>query len=194
MSSAAQNSSEMTGTKTGSGKRMLGARISLAVLGLIMALIAAWGLTNITAISTYNQATRSLNTSIAEANRADADPAKIKAIQDQTDQLFHQAESMGPLLLPETRQTIQRSRAVSDRLTRRVTRQVRSQEASKGGEGRFAGSPGQSGTGQQGQQGLTKDQQEKVDEILKQSQQAHNPSTGTQTDQAGEDQKTVKPW
>lgn len=194
MNSAAHNSSETTGTETVSGKRMLGARIILAFLGLIMALIAAWGLTNINAISTYNQATHSLNTSIAEANRSDADPAKIKAIQEQTDQLFNQAESMGPILLPGTRQTIQQSRAVSDRMTRRATRQLRSQEASKGGAGRFAGSPGQSGTGKQGQQGLTKDQQEKVDEILKQSQQTHDPSGGTQTDHAKEDQKTDKPW
>lgn len=191
MSSAKQQQPAGVETRSANRKPLPGVRIALVVLGLVMALVAAWGLANIHAISTYNEATRSLNTSIAEANRSDADPDRIKAIQDQTDKLFQQAESLGPILLPGTRQAIHKSKAVSDKLTRRVTRQIRSQEVAKGEEGQAADLQEQNG---QGQQGLTQEQQDKVDEILRQNQQVQDPSTGPQTSQGKEDPKTVKPW
>lgn len=191
MSSAKQQQPAGMETKPANRKPLPGVRIILVILGLVMALVAVWGLANIHAISTYNEATRSLNTSIAEANRSDADPDRIKAIQDQTDKLFHQAESLGPILLPGTRQAIHKSKAVSDKLTRRVTRQIRSQEVAKGKEGQAADLQEQNG---RGQQGLTQEQQDKVDEILRQNQQVQDPSTGPQTSQGKEDPKTVKPW
>lgn len=191
MSSAKQQQPAGAETRSATRRTLPGVRITLVILGLVTTLVAVWGLANIHAISTYNEATRSLNTSIAEANRSDADPDRIKAIQDQTEKLFHQAESLGPILLPGTRQAIHKSKAVSDKLTRRVTRQIRSQEVAKGEEGQAADAQELNG---QGQPGLTKEQQDKVDEILRQSQQVQDRSTGPQTSQGKEDPKTVKPW
>lgn len=175
-------------------RKILRTRLVLIVVALITALAGAWGLINVRAIATYNEATRTLNTSIRQARNPQADPAAIKALQDQADRLFDQAARPGPLLLPKTRQAAQANQATSTALTQRTERVLKKQQADKTKNGQ----DGKSGSGKGSSSGLTKQQEAEVEDLLKRNQQQSDPSsspnptgnTGGHQDQ----EKGVKPW
>ena len=78
-----------------SGRR-LRMRLILAGLALVAALAGAWGLINVKAVATYNEGTRTLSTNVRQAQNPQADPAAIKALQDQAEHLFAQVDRPGP--------------------------------------------------------------------------------------------------
>ena len=175
-------------------RNTLRTRLVLIVLALIAALAGAWGLINVRAIATYNEATRTLNTSIRQARNPQADPAAIKALQDQADRLFAQAARPGPLLLPKTRQAAQANQATSTALTQRTERVLKKQQADKTKNEQ----DGKSGSGKGSSSGLTKQQEAEVEDLLKRNQEQSDPSSSpSPTGNTGGHQdreKNVKPW
>ena len=173
-----------------SGRR-LRVRLILAGLALVAALAGAWGLINVKAIATYNEGTRTLSTNVRQAQNPHADPASMKALQDQAEHLFAQIERPGPLILPQTRQAAQANRAANAALTRRTERLFKKQNADKAQDGN-------NGSGKGSSSGLTKQQEAEVEDLLKRNQQQTEPSasptpTGKTSDNKGQG-KNVKPW
>ena len=173
-----------------SGHR-LRVRLILAGLALVAALAGAWCLINVKAIATYNEGTRTLNTNVQQAQNPQADPAAIKALQDQAEHLFAQVERPGPLILPQTRQAAQANRAANAALTSRTERLLKKQKADKVQDGKNGSDKGSSS-------GLTKQQEAEVEDVLKRNQQQGEPSasptpTGKASDNKGQ-AKNVKPW
>ena len=163
----------------------------LAGLALVAALAGAWGLINVKAIATYNEGTHTLSTNVRQAQNPQADPASIKALQDQAEHLFAQVERPGPLILPQTRQAAQANRAANAALTRRTERLFKKQKADKAQDRR-------NGSGKDSSPGLTKQQKAEVEDLLKRNQQQTEPSvsptpTGKTSDNKGQG-KNIKPW
>lgn len=166
-------------------------RLILAGLALVAALAGAWGLINVKAIATYNEGTHTLSTNVRQAQNPQADPASIKALQDQAEHLFAQVERPGPLILPQTRQAAQANRAANAALTSRTEHLLKKQKADKAQDGR-------NGSGKDSSPGLTKQQEAEVEDLLKRNQQQTEPSasptpTGKTSDNKGQG-KNVKPW
>ena len=166
-------------------------RLILAGLALFAALAGAWCLINVKAIATYNEGTRTLSTNVQQAQNPQADPAAIKALQDQAEHLFAQVERPGPLILPQTRQAAQANRAANAALTSRTERLLKKQKADKVQDGKNGSDKGSSS-------GLTKQQEAEVEDLLKRNQQQGEPSasptpTGKASDNKGQ-AKNVKPW
>ena len=173
-----------------SGRR-LRVRLILAGLALVAALAGAWGLINVKAIATYNEGTHTLSTNVRQAQNPQADPASIKALQDQAEHLFAQIERPGPLILPQTRQAAQANRAANAALTSRTEHLLKKQKADKAQDGR-------NGSGKDSSPGLTKQQEAEVEDLLKRNQQQTEPSasptpTGKTSDNKGQE-KNIKPW
>ena len=173
-----------------SGHR-LRVRLILAGLALVAALAGAWCLINVKAIATYNEGTRTLSTNVQQAQNPQADPAAIKALQDQAEHLFAQVERPGPLILPQTRQAAQANRAANAALTSRTERLLKKQKADKVQDGK-------NGSDKSSSSGLTKQQEAEVEDLLKRNQQQGEPSasptpTGKASDNKGQ-AKNVKPW
>lgn len=176
------------GARSGHGPRM---RLILAGLALIAALAGAWGLINIKAIATYNEATRTLSTNVQQAQNPQADPASIKALQEQAEGLFAQVERPGALILPQTRQAAQANRAANAALTSRTERLLKKHKSGQGQNG-------QNGSDKGSSSGLTKQQEAEVEDLLKRNQQQSEPSaaptpTGKESDNKAQEKK-VKPW
>lgn len=173
-----------------SGRR-LRVRLILAGLALVASLAGAWGLINVRAIAIYNEGTHTLSANVRQAQKPQADPASIKALQDQAEHLFAQVERPGPLILPQTRQAAQANRAANAALTSRTERLFKKQKADKARDG-------QNGSGKGSSSGLTKRQEAEVEDLLKRSQQQSEPTasptpTGKASDNKGQGQN-VKPW
>ena len=173
-----------------SGRR-LRVRLILAGLALVAALAGVWGLINVRAIAIYNEGTDTLSANVRQAQNPQADPASIKALQDQAEHLFAQVERPGPLILPQTRQAAQANRAANAALTSRTERLFKKQKADKARDG-------QNGSGKGSSSGLTERQEAEVEDLLKRSQQQSEPSasptpTGKASDNKGQGQN-VKPW
>ena len=173
-----------------SGHR-LRVRLILAGLALVATLAGAWCLINVKAIATYNEGTRTLSTNVQQAQNPQADPAAIKALQDQAEHLFAQVERPGPLILPQTRRAAQANRAANAALTSRTERLLKKQKADKVQDGKNGSDKGSSS-------GLTKQQEAEVEDLLKRNQQQGEPSasptpTGKASDNKGQ-AKNVKPW
>lgn len=173
-----------------SGRR-LRVRLILAGSALVAALAGAWGLINVRAIAIYNEGTHTLSANVRQAQNPQADPASIKALQDQAEHLFAQVERPGPLILPQTRQAAQANRAANAALTSRTERLFKKQKADKARDW-------QNGSGKGSSSGLTKRQEAEVEDLLKRSQQQSEPSasptpTGKASDNKGQGQN-VKPW
>lgn len=173
-----------------SGRR-LRVRLILAGLALVAALAGTWDLINVKAIATYNEGTRTLSTNVRQAQNPQADPASIKALQDQAEHLFAQVERPGPLILPQTRQAAQANRAANAALSSRTERLLKQQKADKGQDGKNESGKGSSS-------GLTKQQEAEVEDLLKRNQQQSEPSASpTPTGKPGDNKsqgKNVKPW
>lgn len=171
--------------------RDLRVRLILAGLALVAALAGVWGLINVRAIAIYNEGTHTLSANVRQAQNPQADPASIKALQDQAEHLFAQVERPGPLILPQTRQAAQANRAANAALTSRTERLFKKQKADKARDG-------QNGSDKGSSSGLTKRQEAEVEDLLKRSQQQSEPSaaptpTGKASDNKGQGQN-VKPW
>lgn len=171
--------------------RDLRVRLILAGLALVAALAGVWGLINVRAIAIYNEGTHTLSANVRQAQNPQADPASIKALQDQAEHLFAQVERPGPLILPQTRQAAQANRAANAALTSRTERLFKKQKADKARDG-------QNGSDKGSSSGLTERQEAEVEDLLKRSQQQSEPSasptpTGKASDNKGQGQN-VKPW
>ena len=166
-------------------------RLILAGLALIAALTGAWGLINVKAIATYNEGTHTLSTNVRQAKNPQADPASIKALQDQAEHLFAQVERPGPLILPQTRQATEANRAANAALTSRTERLLKKQKADKARDR-------ENGSNKSSSSGLTKQQEAEVEDLLRRNQQQSQPSasptpSGQASDNKGQG-KNVKPW
>lgn len=185
-----------TSRKPGPSHRQVMSRIILGIVSVVLITITILGLVNVHAISTYNQATRSLNTGIAELSKTNSDPTRIAANQDQAEQLFHQAQALTPLLLPKTRQAIEEGKTVSAQLTQalkeknKILEENQSKRLKEGETGHGSNTTsGSSGD----KTGLSQEQQDKVDKLLRQNHQQPSPSPSPGS-QSQEGKKPTKPW
>ncbi|NEG88623.1 DUF6466 family protein [Bifidobacterium aerophilum] len=190
-----------------------GARAGLAVrvvLGVMAALAIAVGVVawvNLRAVSTFNQATQSLSSNIAEASSDTPDYNRLSTLQEQTDAQFDDAAAAGAALLPQIRKAIDTNARVSDKLSQLVRLRLSEQEEGSSSSSSSNAESSQSsdgsssegsGTSQDG--GLTEEQRKQVEELLKANEQstpAQSESTTTdesQSETTNNTGNTSKPW
>ncbi|MDF7663658.1 DUF6466 family protein [Bifidobacterium sp. ESL0763] len=165
----------------------LAVRITLGVFAA--AFLAGAGLVcaNISAISTYNQATTSLNQTIATYNNPESDLQSLKTRQDQIDQQFESADTFAPLLLPQVRSSIKANRTVLHSMSKKTSKKLAVQQGKGGQAG--AGRPGQSSNEAPG---LSDEQRKQIEQTLK----ANQPASGAQKDgkTTTDEGNKAKPW
>lgn len=180
-------------------------RIVAIVLAVALALACAWTGINVLAVRAYDAATASLARNLEAAAKDDADLDRLSAAQQQTDAQFADAGMLRAVLLPSVGGPIDANTEVSRQLTAMIAAALAAQkgdaEDGKGQSGSGQDGSGQ-GNGQDGQQqserGLSEEQQQKVDELIRQNQQlqsaAPTPSASSTTSSAPGEQSTAKPW
>lgn len=173
-------------------------RIALIALAIALVGVAALAAVNLHAATVFNQATASLNANIDMARRDDADAETLNIRQQQTDKQFAQAGSARMLLLPQVRKAIDANSAVSAALTRITVKRVEKLHAGQSsGNTANAQQDNTASNGETGS-GLTEEQRQQVEELMKANQQSAAPqqSTGdaesTTTEHNGTG--TAKPW
>lgn len=170
-------------------------RLILAVVAMLCLAACVCGGANLVAISTLRDAAAQLDVNLEAASKEDADLALLAVQQQQTDNRFADAASWSPILLPQVRQSIAGNAKVSRELSRRIAAAIKRQSASQ--------SPAQPGAASQQQsqtQGLTKEQRDKVNQLLEanrksaDTQQANGDSSTNKSGTSGTGDSTTKPW
>lgn len=174
---------------------------ALAALALALALVAG---ANMVGRSSLSAATDSLRTNIAQAGQEDVDLSVLAARQRQLDAQFADASAMDWLLLPSLREAIASNAAVSRTLSERIDEEISRQEGrdtdqtDKGRDGGDTDDSAQNGT-----KGLSEEQRQQVEDLLKanQSSGSANQPTGGDTSETGNQipgsttgDQNVKPW
>ncbi|KAB8295622.1 DUF6466 family protein [Bifidobacterium avesanii] len=180
----------------------LGLRITLITLATVLALGSAWAGANMLAVRGYNAATASLARNLQDASRDDADLDRLNAAQQQTDAQFSDAGMLGAVLLPSVSKPIAANAEVSRQLSALIADALARQQGGSSSDSGSSAQNGGDGTNSdsqpQGEQGLSDEQQKKVDELIRQNQQlasaSPSPSSSTTTSSAPSEQSTAKPW
>lgn len=185
-----------TAKKTGAGRSRprasLAVRVAVGVLAALALCLSALAAVNLSAVLRFNEATAGLNEHLDAAAQSDVDLDALAAGQQQTDAQFDDAAALEPVLLPMVREAIESNRETSATLTKRVNRALREQ---KGDSSSSADTVDGSGSNAKKGDGLTDEQKQQVEDLLKANQQ----STPSQSDENGGDSgvsknDTVKPW
>ena len=181
----------------------LGVRIALIAAVVVFAAVACAAAVNLAAVSTFNAATRNLNTNIETAKGDAVDYDKLDALQEQTDAQFDEADAMRPLLLGQIRDAIDANRQTSHALTAYVREQLEQQRSGTGDNASDSTDQNNSSDDKQGG-GLTEEQRQQVEDLLKSNQQSTPPqnsdssdsSDSSDTQQEGQTGGTQapKPW
>ncbi|BDR54932.1 hypothetical protein KIMH_10430 [Bombiscardovia apis] len=168
-------------------------RIVIALFALILLLLGAVSLLNARAVNVYNEASASLSNNLKAAAQPQADIDKLLASQQQVDALFTDAEQSARLLLPATKDSIAHNAQLSRQLSKALTQQQ--QIDNPGAQQNGANADKLNRHSSQQQQGLSQEQRQQVEEMLKRNQELQNanpqpsarPSTQPSPGQ-------VKPW
>ena len=154
---------------------------------------------NIRAVTTYNQATQSLQSNLAAAKKTNVDLDSLALRQQQTDAEYDDASRWTELQLPGVRSSIEANASLSRTLTSRINSAIDAQNASGQSQQGQTSNGTQSGS-QTGQgsdsDGLTEEQRNKINELLKANQQrSSSGSTHSQSSTAGSSSSpSNKPW
>ncbi|KAB7791408.1 DUF6466 family protein [Bifidobacterium leontopitheci] len=170
-------------------------RLCLAALAVLCAAAGLCAGANLVALSTLRGATVQLEANLKTASRQDADLTLLAVQQQQTDNQFADAGAWSPLLLPQVRQSIAANAQVSRELSKRIANALKQQSASK------AGQQANSSSAQGAQtQGLTKEQRDKVNQLLEANRKAAGNKQQSGDDSSsgksgtGDGNSTPKPW
>lgn len=175
-------------------------RIIAIVLAVALALACAWTGINVLAVRSYDAATVSLARNLEAATKDDADLDRLSAAQQQTDAQFADAGMLRVVLLPSIGGPIDANTEVSRQLTAMIAAALAAQRGdSEDGTGQNGSGQGNGQNGQQqNERGLSEEQQQKVDELIRQNQQLQaaspTPSASGTTSSAPGEQSTAKPW
>ncbi|AKV55440.1 cell surface elastin binding protein EbpS [Bifidobacterium actinocoloniiforme DSM 22766] len=168
-------------------------RVILGVLALALLVVSGIALWNAQAVSSYNQASAALSENLSQAAKPTADASKLKVAQGQVDDLFGQAGQGRAILLPGTRQAIDRNAALSRQLTAALDQL--DQQQSNGSQAQ----QGQNASGakrkqSQEQQGLSDEQRRKVEEMLKRNQDLQSAAPAPTSKPSSPSGQQAKPW
>lgn len=150
-------------------------RVALAVLAVLLAAVAAACILNITAVRSYNQATQSLDANLKSAAAPNTDLDALKTRQQQTDAQFNDAGAFGLLLFPQVKSAIHTNSQISKTLTTRTSQEIVRQQAAGQANVNGTAGKGKLGNGKQSD-GLSQEQRDKVEAMLKANQQSASPS------------------
>ena len=189
----------MSCNTTSRARAPLAVRIVLAVLAAILLMVAALATVNLRATSVYNRATQSLTANLKAMNSDNPDLNALNLKQQQADAQFKDAGSMSALLLPDIASSIDHNTAVSHALSKQIQEALnRQQNTGSGssttpnpGSSSSSGTPSDTDTG-----GFTKEQREKLEQLLKANQQqsSSDSSSSSSTSKPSEDSSNTKPW
>lgn len=177
-------------------------RVTLIAAAVVMIVIAALAVVNLIAANQYNQATQSLTENIKASQSQTPDLDKLGTQQQQTDAQFQDAASAGALLLPQLREAIAHNSAVSERLTKRISKKIKAAQDPQDSSAGTQDESSQNSTGKQKSgSSLTEEQRRKVEELLQQNTQSTTPesnaesSKGSTADQDSDSSSAqTKPW
>ena len=144
---------------------------------------------NIRAVTTYNQATQSLQSNLAAAKKTNVDLDSLALRQQQTDAEYDDASRWTELQLPGVRSSIEANASLSRTLTSRINSAIDAQNArgqsQQGQTSNGTQSGSQTGHGSDSD-GLTEEQRNKITELLKATQpRSSSGSTHSQSSPAG---------
>jgi hypothetical protein len=172
----------------------LAVRAALAVLAVLLAAVAAACILNMTAIRSYNQATQSLDANLKSAAAPNTDLDALKTRQQQTDAQFNDAGAFDFLLLPQVKTAIHTNSQISQTLTTRTSQEIVRQQTA--GQANGTAGKGTLGNGKQSD-GLSQEQRDKVEAMLKANQQSASPSDTQPSGNAATPSpgsSAVRPW
>jgi hypothetical protein len=169
-------------------------RIGVAVIAALLLVTGVVAACNALAINTYNQATQNLTSNISAAKKSTADLSKLKASQEQTDSQYADAQAFSAVLLPSAKSSIQQNAATSKELTALIDKALKEQQSSsKSSDGSEAETDKKSNSSETS--GLSQEEREKVQELLKQNQATQTPSPSASSSSSNTStNENVKPW
>lgn len=175
-------------------KAPLALRIVLMVVAAVVLAVGIVSAGNIMAVNAYNQATQSLESNIKAAGKDAADLDMLKTSQQQNDKQFADALAFNALLVPSAKASIESNAATSRKLTSLIEKALKQQESSQqGSSGSQAESDKKSNSSETS--GLSNEEREKVQELLKQNQQTQSPSPSASSSSSNTStSENVKPW
>ncbi|RSX53132.1 cell surface protein [Bifidobacterium goeldii] len=179
----------------------LPARICIGVLAVCCLCGGVIAAVNLTSVNTFNQATQQLTRNLKTLDDASADLDALAAKQQQVDAQFADASSPAVLLLPQVKQSIATNAAISQELTADIAARLREQRGDTSATAANTSSANTDSADSKSHDGLTQEQRDKVDELLKANQQStpsgSSPSS-TKSDSASNTKnsgtQTPKPW
>lgn len=185
------------GTRTRRAIAPLGVRVALVAVAVLAVAAGALAGVNLAAVSGYDQATAGLERNLRQAARADADLDELRASQSQVDAQFDDASRAEALLLPAVRGPLETNRRISRTLTERLSDSAKDSGKKEDRQPAQAGTAGSgTGDGEQGT-GLTPEQRQQVEDLLKANRQSSPSSSDGHGSGKGDDGRTSttsKPW
>ena len=177
-------------------------RVTLIVLAVVVACVAALTVVNLSAAVLHDEATQALERNVADAADDTSNLEMLRIRQQQVDAQFEDAGRYGMVLLPALRSSIETNAAVSQVLTQRIQEELDRQQQGDADTGTDSSDSSEGGTTSEGG-GLTEEQRRRVEELL-QSNQSSTPAESSGTDpqdgnsanggDGGESTVESKPW
>jgi hypothetical protein len=189
--STTTSNSKASATKS---KGPLALRLGLYVVAALVLIIGIIAACNAIALNTYNQATQSLVSNIKTAKKDTADLAMLKSSQEQTDSQFADAQALSAILLPTTNNTIKHNAETSRKLTALITSALKAQQSSTTSSDSNQAETDKKSTSSS-TSGLSQEEREKVQELLKQNQATQTPTPSASSSSSNTStSENVKPW
>nr|WP_231129359.1 DUF6466 family protein [Bifidobacterium choloepi] len=154
-----------------------------------MLVVAGLAAVNFSALSTYNQATATLESNLEAAASDSPDLDALSTSQAQVDLQYESAAAMDAVLLPQLKSSIAGNATVSAKLTALIAKAQA--DAASTDSSSATGADGSSSTSTSA---LTDEQKQQIEDLLK-SNGKQSSGDSTQSDTATTStQSTAKPW
>jgi hypothetical protein len=169
-------------------------RVGLFAVSALLIVLGVLAACNAVALHTYNQATQSLESNIKTASKQTADLSILKSSQQQTDSQFSDAQTFSAVLLPAAKSAIEHNAATSRQLTALIDKVLKEQQSStSSSDSQQAETDKKSNSSETS--GLSQEEREKVQELLKQNQATQTPSASASSSSSNTStSENVKPW
>lgn len=188
-------------TKAAATKASLRVRLVLVGIAICIGIVAFVAGVNLYALSTYNEATAMLNSTLEESKAQNPDYDKLKVRQQQADAQLNDAKAWNALLLPHIKQAVSTNSDISQQALSQteqsIVKQTEGPKSSTTPKAPATQNP-QSTTSSGG--GLTENQRKQVEELLQANQQptdtqtSRNESSSTSGNVGGSTDQGIKPW
>lgn len=171
----------------------LALRILLGLLALLIVCAGFFSLWNAHAVKSYNQASTSLTDNLKAARQPQIDVDKLVHAQQQVDTLFYEAQQGSFVLLPTVRQHIAHNAEISQAFTQALVQEQSKTQPNK--NSKQLSEQHSTEKKDQDSQGLTPEQRQQVEDLLKRNQdlQNANPQPSNAPSKSSSNKQT-KPW